>query len=147
MKCSRRSIRRKAHAAPNIKFEQQQLTSFAGLVLWQQFLAAIDFTASLARCFRHVRVGKVYGRATVFLQLIVHLLLGYRDLVSNEEALRRTVAWLVANPPEPGDFTEQLLGEFHRLRDRYPERVHFAGNGELMRAAHASGALAGIPEK
>ena len=80
MKCSRRSIRRKAHAIPNIKFEQQQLTSFAGLVLWQPFLAAINFTASLARCFRHVRVGKVYGRATVFLQLIIHLLLGYRDL-------------------------------------------------------------------
>ena len=34
----------------------------------------------MARCFRHVRPGKVYGRATVFLQLIIHLLLGYRDL-------------------------------------------------------------------
>ncbi len=80
MKHSRKSVERKAQAVPNIKFEQQQLTSFAGLVLWQPFLAAIDFRASLARCFRHVRAGKVYGRATVFLQLIIHLLLGYRDL-------------------------------------------------------------------
>jgi hypothetical protein len=80
MKHSRKSIERKAHAVPNIKFEQQQLTSFAGLVILQPFLATIDFTASLARCFRHVRAGKVYGRATVFLQLIIHLLLGYRDL-------------------------------------------------------------------
>ena len=80
MKYSRKSVERKAHAVPKIRFEQQQLTSFAGLVLLQPFLAAIDFKASLARCFRHVRAGKVYGRATVFLQLIIHLLLGYRDL-------------------------------------------------------------------
>ena len=80
MKHSRKSVERKTHAIPKIKFEQQRLTSFAGLVIFQAFLAAIDFTASLARCFRHVRAGKVYGRATVFLQLIIHLLLGYRDL-------------------------------------------------------------------
>lgn len=80
MKHSRKSVRGKAHAAPNIKFEHQQLTSFAGLVILQPFLAAIDFTASLARCFRHTRAGKVYGRATIFLQLVIHLLLGYRDL-------------------------------------------------------------------
>ena len=80
MKHSRKNVERKAHAVPNIKFEQQQLTSFAGLVMLQPFLATINFTGSLAHCFRHVRAGKVYGRATVFLQLIVHLLLGYRDL-------------------------------------------------------------------
>ena len=80
MKHSRKSVEGKAHAIPNIKFEQQQLTSFAGLVLLPRFLAAIDFAAALGRCFRHVRAGKIYGRATVFLQLIVHLLLGYRDL-------------------------------------------------------------------
>ena len=80
MKHSRKSIQRKAHAIPKIRFEQQQLTSFAGLVLLQPFLTAIDFKVSLQRCFRHVRTGKVYGRATVFLQLILHLLLGYRDL-------------------------------------------------------------------
>lgn len=80
VKHSRKSVERKAHAIPSIKFEQQRLTSFAGLVILQPFLATIDFTASLARCFRHVRAGKVYGRATIFLQLVVHLLLGYRDL-------------------------------------------------------------------
>ena len=83
MKYSRKSVERKAHAVPKIRFEHQQLTSFAGLVLVQPFLAAIDFKASLARCFRHVRAGKVYERATVFLQLIIHLLLGYRDLREN----------------------------------------------------------------
>jgi len=83
MKHSRKSVERKVHAVPNIRFEQQRLTSFAGLVILQPFLATIDFTASLARCFLHVRAGKVYGRATVFLQLVIHLLLGYRDLREN----------------------------------------------------------------
>ena len=80
MKHSKKNVERKAYAVPSVKFEQQRLTSFAGLVLLQPFLATLDFKASLAHCFRHVRVGKVYGRATIFLQLVVHLLLGYRDL-------------------------------------------------------------------
>ncbi len=37
--------------------------------------------------------------------------LGYRDAVPTEEALRRTVEWLVANRPEAGGFTERLLGD------------------------------------
>ena len=80
MKHSRKSTQRKAFAIPHVRFDEQQLTSFAGLVVLQPFLAAIDFKARLQRCLRHVRTGKVYGRATVFLQLIIHLLLGYRDL-------------------------------------------------------------------
>jgi len=80
VKHSRRSVEGKTYVTPNIKFEQQQLTSFAGLVILHPFLAAIHFVADLKRCFAHTRAGKVYGRATVFLQLIIHLLLGYRDL-------------------------------------------------------------------
>ena len=37
--------------------------------------------------------------------------LGYRDLVPVQEALRRTVDWLLANRPDPGGFTERLLGD------------------------------------
>lgn len=40
----------------------------------------IDFKTGLTHCLRHTRAGKVYGRATIFLQLVIHLLLGYRDL-------------------------------------------------------------------
>ena len=80
MKHCRKSVERKAHAIPLIRFEQQRRTSFAGLALLQAFLAAIDFKARAAGCFRYVRAGKIYGRATVFVQLVLHLLLGYRDL-------------------------------------------------------------------
>ena len=35
MKCSKASIHRKTHRIPEIQFEDQRLTSFAGLVLFQ----------------------------------------------------------------------------------------------------------------
>src|SRR5208283_3550279 len=80
MKSSRRQVRRKAHALPALKFESQSLTSFAGLVLLQQFFAVIRLKSRLARCFVHQATGKVFARSILFLQLILHLLLGYREL-------------------------------------------------------------------
>ena len=43
------------------------------------------------------------------------------------------------------DRTRGLLREFHRLKQRHPSRVHFAGNGVQLHYARAAGALAGIP--
>ena len=80
MKCSRSQTRSKAHAIPELRFESQTLTSFAGLVLIQKFFAAIDLKAHLSRCCDALQHGKVFHRATLFVQLIVHLLLGYREL-------------------------------------------------------------------
>ena len=80
MKSSRKSVRKKAHAIPVIRFEDHRLTSFAGLVIFQKFFALIGLSASLRACFRHLGKGKVFGRATIFLQLIIHILLGFREL-------------------------------------------------------------------
>ena len=80
MKFSRSETRSKAHAVPELRFESQTLTSFAGLVLIQKFFAAIDLKAQLSQCFCDLQMGKVFHRATLFVQLIVHLLLGYREL-------------------------------------------------------------------
>lgn len=80
MKSSRRHVRRKAHALPALKFENQSLTSFSGLVVLQQFFAVIGLKLRLARCFAHQAAGKVFARPVLFLQLVLHLLLGYREL-------------------------------------------------------------------
>lgn len=80
MKLRRSNVRRQARAIPVIKFQKQSLTSYAGLVLFQQFFACIDLKSRLRSCFRHQAAGKVFGRATIFLQLIVHVLLGFREL-------------------------------------------------------------------
>lgn len=80
MKSSRKDVRCKAHAVPELKFESQSLTSCAGLVVFQVFFAGIGLKSRLRQCFAHVSNGKVYRRAALFLQLVLHLLLGYRDL-------------------------------------------------------------------
>jgi len=76
MKSSRKSVRKKAHAIPEIHFEDHRRTSFAGLVIVPKFFALIGLSASRRACFRHLGKGKVFGRATIFLQLIIHILLG-----------------------------------------------------------------------
>jgi len=63
-----------------LKFESQTLTSFAGLVIFQKFFGAIGLKTRLYSCFRHLNGGKVFDRSTVFYQLIIHLLLGFREL-------------------------------------------------------------------
>ena len=80
MKCRRSDVRRQTHALPVLKFENHALTSFAGLVVFQQFFATLNFKARLRGCFRHLADGKAFGPATIFLQMVVHILLGFREL-------------------------------------------------------------------
>ena len=80
MKSSRKDVRTKGSAIPHLKFEDQRLTSFAGLVVLQRFFQVIQFKPQLEKCFRHLAVGKVFSPATIFMQLIIHLLLGFREL-------------------------------------------------------------------
>ena len=80
MKSRRSAVRRQAHALPEVKFEKQALTSYAGLVLFMQFFTVLGFKPRLRQCFRHQSAGKIHSPATIFLQLVVHLLLGFREL-------------------------------------------------------------------
>src|SRR5210317_2573913 len=80
MKCSKTAIHRKTHRIPEIKFEDQRLTSFAGLVVYQSLFSRIGLKQQLAGCFRHLTVSPIYGHGVIVLLLMVHLLLGYRRL-------------------------------------------------------------------
>jgi hypothetical protein len=80
LKSSRSQVTCKAHALPVLKFESQSLTSFAGLVVMQQFFAVLRLLPRLRSSFAHTRPGKIFCRAKLFLQLILHLLLGFREL-------------------------------------------------------------------
>lgn len=60
------------------------------------------------------------------------------------------VSWVDPKFIEPklggaGQRTRALLREFHRLIERHPDRVGFAGNAAQMEALNERGALAGIP--
>jgi len=78
MKLSRNAVRRKTHAIPTLRFEQQRLTSFSGLVLFQLLFVRLDLKRRLRACFENGEA--IYCRAMIVLGLIVHLLLGYRQL-------------------------------------------------------------------
>lgn len=80
MNLSRKDVQFKAYGMPNLRFEEQQLTSFSGLILFQALIARLDLRVRLRGCFRHLQASSAYTYATLFLGLIVHLLLGYRHL-------------------------------------------------------------------
>ena len=80
MKLARSRVRRQAHALPVIRFENHALTSFAGLVLFQKLFAALDLKARPGRRFRGKDRGRAFGPATLFLQMIVHIIMGFREL-------------------------------------------------------------------
>ncbi|MCB1852537.1 MAG: IS1380 family transposase [Gammaproteobacteria bacterium] len=80
MKSSRSEIRRKFHTLPTLRFEEQQLTSFSGLVVFQRLFEYLDLKNRVRRCFRHLKVSPIFGHASIVLLLVVHMLLGYREL-------------------------------------------------------------------
>lgn len=80
MKFSRTRIHRKTHALPRLRFEDQQLTSFSGLIVFQKLFELLCFKDKLRQCFRHLKVTPIFGHANIVLLLVVHFILGYREL-------------------------------------------------------------------
>lgn len=80
MKYSRKQIHGKAHARTNLRFECHQLTAFGGLIVLQEFFAQLNLVDRLRGVFHRRQSGKVYRPQKLFLQLILHLLLGFRSL-------------------------------------------------------------------
>lgn len=80
MKLSRNQVRRKTSAIPTLRFEDQKLTSFAGLLLFQLLFSRLGLKDRLRSCFRHLTSKRAYDLPVVVLGLILHLLLGYRRL-------------------------------------------------------------------
>ena len=80
MKSRKTQIQAKVHKIPTIRFEDQKLTSFAGLLIFQALFSRIHLKRRLKECFRHMKMSPIFGRHLMVLLLIVHLLLGFRRL-------------------------------------------------------------------
>jgi hypothetical protein len=80
MKPSRSAIHRKTHALPTLRFEDQQLTSFSGLVIFQRLFEHLRLKSRLRGCFRNLAVNPIFGHSSIVLLLVVQMLLGYREL-------------------------------------------------------------------
>lgn len=80
MKYSRREIYSREHKIPELKFEDQKLTSYSGLIIFQPLFAGLQIKESFRRCFTHLRISEIFGHHIIMMVLVVHLLLGYRKL-------------------------------------------------------------------
>ena len=80
MKFSKAQIHSRVYSIPRLNFEDQRLTSFAGLVVVQSLFSKLDLKAKLKVCFSHMDVRPIFGHHVIMLLLIVHLMLGYRRL-------------------------------------------------------------------
>jgi hypothetical protein len=80
VKSSRAELQAKYHKIPMIRFEDQRLTSFSGLLIFQVLFIRLHLKERLKKCFDHLRVSPIFGRHLEVLFLVVHLLLGFRRL-------------------------------------------------------------------
>jgi len=80
VKSSKAQIQAKFHKIPVIRFEDQRLTSFSGLLIFQVLFRRVNLKQRLYRCFSSEKVSPIFGRHLVILLIIVHLLIGFRRL-------------------------------------------------------------------
>jgi hypothetical protein len=121
MKSSRSEIHRKTHALPVLRFEDQRLSSFSGLVIFQKLFEQLDLKQRLRRCFKHLAVSPIFGHASIVLLLIVHLLLGYRELrqlryYQNDPLVRRLLG--LRRLPDAATLSRQLASMDERSVDQ-----------------------------
>ena len=96
MKHSRADVRGKATLALDIRFEDQNLTSYSGLILFQHFFPLIGIKERLWRCFRHLKANPIYGHHVIMMLLVVHLIIGHRrlrdvDYYRDDEMVKRVL--------------------------------------------------------
>lgn len=80
MKIARRTLHRRTHIFPIIRFDDEPITSYAGAVIYQVLFDILSLKDRLGKCFRHLAGTSIYGPRTIALVLILHLLLGFRRL-------------------------------------------------------------------
>lgn len=65
---------------PDIRFEDQQLSSFSGIIIFQKLFHALGLKERLRRCFSHIHSSSIFGLHNIALLLIIHILLGWKRL-------------------------------------------------------------------
>ena len=83
MKFRRSDIVQGVYSIPEIRCEsadEAKLTSFAGLVIFQNLFSRLQIKQQLRKCFSHLRPSATYRTHEIALWLILHLILGGRKL-------------------------------------------------------------------
>jgi hypothetical protein len=167
VKLSRTDIYTKKRAVASVKFEDQKLTSYSGLVVFQKLFDRVCLTDSLRAACRHLDRGRSYLFSTIVELLIVHILLGYRKLREVDLYCDDPLVKLLLRLKRlPGVSTiSRMLGEFdersvtnaagvnrrlvaNRLRTAQLRRVTLDFDGSVQSTKrHAEGTAVGFNKK
>jgi hypothetical protein len=80
VKFSKTKIFSRVFKIPEIKFEDQRLTSFAGLVLYQPLFEQLQLKERFKRCFAHLKVSEIFAHHIIMVLLVFHLIMGFRKV-------------------------------------------------------------------
>ena len=72
MRHSKAQIIRRVHSIPELRFEDQRLSSFSGLVVIQAPFKKLNLRARLKQCFQHIKNNKVICFSITTMLLIIH---------------------------------------------------------------------------
>ena len=167
MKFSRSATQTKTHSIPDLRFEDQKLTSFSGLVIFQCLFNSLNLKSRIRGCFKHVKVTPIINHTHIALLLIVHMLLGYRDLrhvryykgdplVERTLGLKRipdasTISRLLSSADDQGVSNYQNLLTtlvIERLEKQKLKRITVDFDGSVIGTSrHAEGAAVGYNKK
>ena len=122
MKPSKAQVTSRVHALPTLRFEEQQLTSYGGTIVLQALFSRLSLKKRLARCFKWVK-GAAYSSQVIMMLLIVHLLLGCRqlrerDAYAGDPVIKRVLG--LGDVPDVATITRRLSG----LKEAEIEKVH-----------------------
>ena len=131
MDTSRAQVHTSCHAIPELRFEDQQLTSFSGVALLQALFDRIELRARLKRCFPSRDGRASYRPHVVALCLIVHLFIGFRrlrdrDFYHDDPMIRRVVG--LDRIPDVSTFSRMLA----HVDDRSVERLRDTARGQVL---------------
>ena len=80
MKLSKSQFHVSVQAVPELRFEDQRLTSFSGCVILQELFRKLHLREGLRECFAHRSERLIVGFPSIVLIMIMHLMLGFRRL-------------------------------------------------------------------
>ena len=80
MKVSKSQMHTFVQSIPELRFEDQRLSSFSGCILIQALFQKMKLRERLGKCFAHRSDRLIVGFPSIVLIMIVHLMLGFRRL-------------------------------------------------------------------
>jgi len=80
MKSRKAQIHSRSYKIPRRRYDAQDLTSFAGIVVFMALFQALQIKQGLKACFSHLKGSSTYGYHIIMLLLVVHKILGFRQL-------------------------------------------------------------------